>query len=139
VPGGSETVLLVEDEDGVRMLVRMTLERSGYHVLQASNPKEAVAVAEAFDGPIHLLLSDVIMPESEGPPLFDRLTKERPALRALYMSGYANDAMVQRELRIEGARFLQKPFTPQALKRKVREVLDVRTMGEPPKGSSAET
>jgi PAS domain S-box-containing protein len=124
VSGGSETVLVVEDEESVRSLVRATLERSGYRVLDAGNPREAITVAQGFQGPIHLLLSDVIMPESEGPPLFDRLMKERPGMRVLYMSGYAHEAVVQQGLRIQGTGFLQKPFMPQDLKRKVREVLD---------------
>jgi CheY-like chemotaxis protein len=120
---GSETVLLVEDDEGVRLLARVTLERMGYRVLQAGNPKEAARVAGEYDGPIHLLLSDVIMPESEGPPLLDRLVSARPALRVLYMSGYVGDA-VRHVLVVEGTPFLQKPFTSPALSRKVREVLD---------------
>jgi PAS domain S-box-containing protein len=139
VPGGSETVLVVEDEAGVRKLVGRTLERNGYRVLHASNPMEAVAVAKEFDGPIHLLVSDVIMPESQGPPLIDRLTRERPDLRVLYMSGYANEAVIQRGLLIEGTEFLQKPFTPQDLKRKVREVLDAPAVNERAGRDSAET
>src|SRR5207249_12208023 len=79
VSRGWETVLLVEDDEAVRMLARVTLERSGYRVLEAGNPKEAVRTAREFAEPIHLLLSDVIMPESEGPPLFERLVKEHPA------------------------------------------------------------
>jgi DNA-binding NtrC family response regulator len=120
---GSETVLLVEDDEAVRLLARVTLERVGYRVLQAGNPKEAARLATEFAGPIHLLLSDVIMPESEGPPLLDRLVSARPALRVLYMSGYAGEA-VRHVLMVEGTPFLQKPFTPHALSHKVREVLD---------------
>jgi PAS domain S-box-containing protein len=120
---GSETVLLVEDDEAVRLLARVTLERVGYRVLQAGNPKEAARLTTEFAGPIHLLLSDVIMPESEGPPLLDRLVSARPALRVLYMSGYAGEA-VRHVLMVEGTPFLQKPFTPHALSHKVREVLD---------------
>jgi PAS domain S-box-containing protein len=120
---GSETVLLVEDDEAVRLLARVTLERVGYRVLQAGNPKEAARLATEFAGPIHLLLSDVIMPESEGPPLLDRLVSARPALRVLYMSGYAGEA-VRHVLMVEDTPFLQKPFTPHALSHKVREVLD---------------
>jgi CheY-like chemotaxis protein len=122
-PRGAETVLLVEDDGAVRQLARVTLERSGYQVLEASNPREAAQVAAAFTGTIHLLLSDVIMPESGGPPLLGRLAETRPAILALYMSGYADDT-VRDVLAIEGRPFLQKPFTPQALSRKVRGVLD---------------
>jgi two-component system cell cycle sensor histidine kinase/response regulator CckA len=118
-----ETILLVEDDEGVRLLARVALEHSGYRVLQAANPKEAARLASEFDGPIHLLLSDVIMPESEGPPLLDRLVSTRPEIRVLYMSGYAGEA-VRHVLLVEGTPFLQKPFTPQALARKVRDVLD---------------
>lgn len=121
---GSETVLLVEDEDAVRRLARVILERDGYHVIEASNPREAIQRAEAFGGAIHLLVSDVVMPESDGPPLFEHLASTRPSLRLLYMSGYADDAIVRHGIVVEGAPFLQKPFTPQALSRKVREVLD---------------
>jgi CheY-like chemotaxis protein len=85
---------------------------------------------QRFEGPIHLLLSDVIMPESEGPPLLDRLVIARPAVRVLYMSGYAGEA-VRHVLLVEGTPFLQKPFTPQALSQKVREVLDA-VNGAPP-------
>ncbi len=77
-----------------------------------------------FAGPIHLLVSDVIMPESDGPPLLDRLVKEHPAVRVLYMSGYADEAIVRHGILVEGTPFLQKPFTPQALTQKVRDVLD---------------
>jgi two-component system, cell cycle sensor histidine kinase and response regulator CckA len=120
---GTETVLLVEDDEAVSLLARVTLERFGYRVLQAGSPKEAVRVASEFTQPIHLLLSDVIMPESEGPPLLERLITSRPALRVLYMSGYAGEA-VRHVLIVEGTPFLQKPFTPRALAQKVREVLD---------------
>src|SRR5439155_26066924 len=103
---------------------RVTLERAGYHVLQAGSPKEAVRLAGGFGGRIDLLLSDVIMPDSEGPPLFDRLAKVQPDLRVLYMSGYADEAVVRHRALWEGTPFLQKPFTPPALARKVRDVLD---------------
>jgi len=108
---GSETVLLVEDDEAVRLLARVTLERNGYRVLQAGNPKEAVRTACEYAGPIDLLLSDVIMPESDGPPLLDRLVKEHPAVRVLYMSGYADEAIVRHGVLVEGTPFLQKPFT----------------------------
>jgi CheY-like chemotaxis protein len=122
---GSETILLVEDDEAVRLLARVTLERIGYKVLQAGNPKEAVRVASECAGPIHLLLSDVIMPESDGLPLLDRLVSARPAVRVLYMSGYAGEA-VRHVLLVEGTPFLQKPFTPQVLVQKVRAVLDAK-------------
>jgi len=83
-------------------------------------------MASEFAGPIHLLVSDVVMPDSEGPPLLDRLIGARPAVRVLYMSGYADEA-VRHVLLVEGTPFLQKPFTPHALSQKVREVLDARS------------
>jgi CheY-like chemotaxis protein len=126
VTRGSETVLLVEDDEAVRRLSRVTLERGGYRVLQAGSPKEAVRMVAEFAGPIHLLVSDVIMPESDGPPLFDRLVKEHPTVRVLYMSGYADEAIVRHGVLVEGTPFLQKPFTPQALAQRVRDVLDAR-------------
>jgi CheY-like chemotaxis protein len=127
VSRGSETVLLVEDDEAVRLLARVTLERIGYRVLQAGSPKEAMRVASECAGPIQLLVSDVIMPESEGPPLLDQLVRIRPAIRVLYMSGYADEAILRHVLLVEGTPFLQKPFTPQSLARKVREVLDTAT------------
>ena len=121
---GTETILLVEDDEAVRLLARVSLERAGYRVIQAGHPKEALRVAGEYAGPIHLLVSDVIMPESEGTPLFERLAPSRPGLRVLYISGYADDAIVRHGLLTEGTPFLQKPFTPHGLARKVREVLD---------------
>jgi two-component system cell cycle sensor histidine kinase/response regulator CckA len=127
-PTGSETILLVEDDRGVRRLAQLILERAGYHVIEAESPPAALGLAAAFDGPIHLLLSDVIMPDSEGPPLYLRLAALRPQLRVLYMSGYADEAIVRHGVIVDGTPFLQKPFTPLALNQKVREVLD----GPPP-------
>jgi len=101
----------------------VALERAGYRVLHASNPKEAMQLAAQAVGPIDLLLSDVIMPESEGPLLFDRLKPRHADLRVLYMSGYADDAILKHGMMVEGVPFLQKPFTPAELTRKVREAL----------------
>ena len=121
---GSETVLVVEDDPAVRLLAGVALRRSGYEVLEAGNPLEAVRIASDYLLPIQLLLSDVIMPESEGAPLVERLRQARPELRLLYMSGYTDDAIVHHGVLEEGIPFLQKPFTPQGLSQKVREVLD---------------
>ena len=126
----ARTILLVEDDAGVRLLTSLTLRRLGYHVLEAGDPEDAARLAAEFTGPIHLMLSDVIMPNSHGPPLLQRLLALRPALRALYMSGYADDA-VRKVLLVDGMPFIQKPFTPDALARKVREVLDERAPLEP--------
>jgi len=93
-------------------------------VLQASNPKEAMRVAVESGVHIDLLLSDVVMPESDGPLLFDRLTPEHAGLRVLYISGDADEAIVRHGILVEGTPFLQKPFSPHTLARKVRDVLD---------------
>jgi two-component system cell cycle sensor histidine kinase/response regulator CckA len=121
---GSETILLVEDDVAVRRLARIALERTGYRVIEAGNPKEALAVASKDGSAIDLLLSDLIMPESDGPPLFERLAKIHPDVRVLYMSGYADEAVVRHGVITENTPFLQKPFTPLALSGKVRDVLD---------------
>lgn len=124
IPRGSETVLVVEDDTAVRMLARAGLERAGYTVLEAGDPEEAERVAQDYRDPVHLLLSDVIMPNAEGPPLIDRLRGQRPALRVLYMSGYANETIAHHGVVDEGIAFLQKPFTLFTLASKVREVLN---------------
>ena len=107
----------------MRPLARRILERLGYRVLEAASPRAVVRVAGDYGGEIHLLLSDVIMPESDGPPLFDRLVAVRPDLRVLYMSGYTGEAL-REVLLVDGTSFLQKPFTPHTLAEKVRQVLD---------------
>ena len=122
--GGSETVLLAEDDPAVRLLTRLSLQRCGYTVLEAGTAGEAVDVAKKHPHPIAVLLSDVIMPDSGGTPLIDRLRLTRPDLRVIYMSGYTDDAIVHHGVLTEGTAFLQKPFTPHALNQKMREVLD---------------
>jgi CheY-like chemotaxis protein len=123
-PRGSETVLLVEDEPGVRDLSREILEAQGYTVLEATNGDDALRVAGAHAGAIHLVVTDVVMPRMGGRELADRLTAVRPDVSVLYMSGYTDDAILHQGVRQTEAAFLAKPFTPQTLARKVREVLD---------------
>jgi two-component system cell cycle sensor histidine kinase/response regulator CckA len=123
--GGSETILLVEDETAVRQLARRVLEGVGYHVLEASDPQEAIGVARVTRVPIHLLLSDVVMPGGGDIVLHDVLRAERPSLRVLYMSGYADETMVQRGWLAGDSPYLPKPFTAHELIQKVREVLDI--------------
>ena len=124
MPRGTETVLLVEDEDMLRRLVRETLEREGYTVLDAATPAEAQRICQAFKGPIHLMVTDVIMPKLNGRELAERVARVHPEMRVLYMSGYTDNAVVAYGV-LQGAMpFLQKPFTPSALTRKVREMLD---------------
>lgn len=121
---GSETIMLVEDEDSVRALSRTVLERLGYRVLVAANPQEALAMMATHSEPIDLLLTDIMMPGDTGPELFRRLSAVRPTTRVLYTSGYADQAIISRGVLEAGAPFLQKPFSVAALARKVREVLD---------------
>jgi len=121
---GSETVLLAEDEEAVRKLTRRVLEAHGYTVLTAADGQEALRVAEGHTGPIHLLLTDVVMPNMGGRQLAERLVSGRPDTNVLYLSGYTDDAIVHHGVLEPGIAFLQKPFTPQGLARKVREILD---------------
>ncbi len=123
-PRGEETVLLVEDEAAVRSLMADVLQRSGYRVLAASGGDQALALAAAEAGRLDLLVSDVVMPGMGGRELARRLVLERPDLKVLYVSGYADEAQGRRDGRIERGAFLQKPFTPVGLARRVREVLD---------------
>jgi CheY-like chemotaxis protein len=121
---GSETILVAEDEDGVRSLTREVLEKYGYTVLEAANGEEALKVAEQHVGPLDLLLSDVVMPRMGGPELAQALLARRPSVKVLYMSGYTDHPMVRRGVVNAGVAFLQKPFTPTVLVSRVREVLE---------------
>jgi len=121
---GSETVLLVENADSLRNLAKELLKASGYAVLDADSGREALRIASSFSGPIHLLLTDVIMPGMGGKQLAQQFTSLRPATRVLYMSGYSNDGIVQSGILESGALLLEKPFTREILLRKVRQVLD---------------
>lgn len=124
VAGGVETILLVEDDDMVRTLVRETMESNGYRVLEASDPLEAHTVAGNCHHPIHLLITDVVMPKASGPQLAKQLVKLCPGLKVLYMSGYTERAISKRGVRGKEVAFLRKPFTPDELIAKVREVLE---------------
>jgi PAS domain S-box-containing protein len=121
---GTETILVVEDDEAVRPLVRGVLRSHGHTVLEASRGEEALATCQQHAGPIHLLLTDVVMPGMSGGQLAKRLASLYPEMKALYMSGYANGGIVHHGVLDADAAFLQKPFTPDALARKVREVLD---------------
>ena len=121
--GGSETVLLVEDEESVRQLVRETLEAKGYKVLEAENGEVALHLTNEFHDPIDMLITDVVMPGMSGRELSARLCASHPHTKVLFLSGYTEDAIVHEGVLEAGTAFLQKPFTLQALARKVREVL----------------
>lgn len=121
---GKETILLVEDDQIVRRLVRCILEADGLSILEAVNGQEALEICEGYDGPLDMVLTDVVMPQMSGPSLLEKMTQLRPRARALFMSGYANNVLDSYG-GIEGiVPFLQKPFSPDELVHKVREVLD---------------
>ncbi|HEY3819023.1 MAG TPA: PAS domain S-box protein [Polyangiaceae bacterium] len=123
---GSESILLVEDDDAVRDVARGILRRHGYTVIEAPSPGEALLLCESHTGPIDLLLSDVVMPRMSGPELARRLVALRPAMKVLCMSGYTDDAAVRHGVVEADLAYLQKPLTVETLTRKVREVLDSR-------------
>ena len=125
VPGGAETVLLVEDDDAIRSLARRTLAAAGFTVLDAGSPSEALARARGHAGPLHLLLSDVILPQQNGWELSRSLVAERPAIRVLFMSGYAGNRLDGEAILPPDAPLLAKPFTPEELLRRVREAIGV--------------
>ncbi len=125
-PRGAETILIVEDEAAVRRMAARALAAQGYAILEAENGAEALEVLARGGGPIDLVLTDVVMPLVNGRELGERLSVERPGLRVLFMSGYTDDDIVRRGLLRPGSPFLQKPFMPGDLSRKVREVLDTR-------------
>ncbi|HLK61865.1 MAG TPA: ATP-binding protein [Bryobacteraceae bacterium] len=121
---GTETILLVEDDEMVRTLVRATLVREGYKVLDFADPVEARRKAEHHKGPIHLLITDVVMPKLSGRELAEKITRRRPDIKVLYMSGYTENAVINSGILHTEVAFLQKPFTPGALTERVREVLE---------------
>jgi len=123
---GEETVLVVEDEDGVRELLWKILTEHGHTVLEARHGRDALTVAGGYNHPIQLLVTDVVMPEMGAGELSDQLLQQRPGLKVLFISGYTNDEVVRRGISRKGAAFIQKPFTAEELMRKVRELLEGR-------------
>jgi two-component system cell cycle sensor histidine kinase/response regulator CckA len=121
---GSETILLVEDEDQIRIVAREILCKQGYHVIEARDAGEAIRQCESYIGVIDLLLTDVVMPLVSGPELAKRLVRTRPGVKVLCMSGYTNDTVVRHGAMEAGIAYLQKPITPDILARKVRAILD---------------
>ncbi len=126
VAGGQETILLVEDEDSVRRLVRRMLRRGGYTVLEAGDGEEALAVAERHAGRIDLVVTDLVMPRMSGRELAASLATLRPDARILFMSGYTDEAVIRHGIQEPGTAFVHKPFTATALAERVRELLDAR-------------
>jgi len=126
---GHETILLVEDAPAVRVLARDVLKAQGYTVLEAEDGRKALRIAEQYAGSIHLLLTDVVMPEMNGRDLVEKLAPIRPSMAIIYMSGYTDTVVVHQGGLDPGAAFLQKPFTPSALLGKIRHLLDTRRDG----------
>jgi CheY-like chemotaxis protein len=124
--GGTETVLVVEDQDTLRAMVMETLRNLGYSVLDAAGAEDAIAVSRAFDGPIHLLLTDCVMPRTSGVELAEALRRERPAMKVLFMSGYPGEEIARHGEILEAGSFLAKPFHGEALASQVRSVLGRR-------------
>ena len=124
LPSGNETILLVEDEDSVRKMTRSVLVSQGYHILEAENGKDAIDLVARHEGPIAALITDVVMPGMSGRDLAVHIQQMRPRIRVLYMSGYTDDAVIRHGILGAVSNFLQKPFSPQELARKLRRILD---------------
>ena len=127
---GTETVLVVEDQDQLRKIVVRVLQGRGYKALEAANPRDALALSEGYAGPIHLLLTDVVMPGMTGPELACRLKPQRPSMEVIFMSGYSERALLDRQVMESSGTYLAKPFSPDALAIKVREALGTRGRAE---------
>lgn len=128
---GTETILLVEDEDRVRAITSQTLQANGYTVLEAANGDEALRISARHKGAIHLLLTDVVMPQLSGREVAEHLASSRPEMNVLYISGYTADAIIRHGVFEARIAFLQKPFQPYALLDKVRQVLDNKNLNQP--------
>ena len=123
---GSQTILVVEDDEALLQVTRRSLDEAGYTILAAATPARAIEMSESYPGPIHLMVTDVVMPGMSGPRLAARLSSLRPEMKVLYVSGYPDDAIVHHAVLEPGLAFLQKPFSPKKLVHKVGEALLVR-------------
>jgi two-component system, cell cycle sensor histidine kinase and response regulator CckA len=121
---GTETLLIVENEPAIRNLLQVALRRNGYTVLAAESGREALELVRNHGGAIDLLITDVVMPDMDGPELVKHLTTIRPDTPALFMSGYMDDTLGDRGILSTNANFIQKPFSPRAIAKKVRDILD---------------
>lgn len=124
LPGSAKTIMLVEDEESVRTLSRIILEKEGYTIIEAKHGREALLLCEQYPGKIDLLLTDVVMPYVGGPELAEQISLLRPGIKVVYLSGYTDKAITQAGLLTEGVAFLEKPFTPQTLLRRLRQILE---------------
>ena len=120
---GTETILVVEDDESVRSLIRLALVAGGYKVLETDDPDKALDLCANHPGPIHLLLTDVVMPKMGGPAVAEKVAALRPGVKVIFMSGYTDDAIVHHGVLSAGMPFIQKPFSPAVLRGKIREVL----------------
>jgi CheY-like chemotaxis protein len=123
IDNASETILIVEDDAGLLEVTHRSLEAVGYAILSARNPEEAIRIAESHPGPIHLMVTDVILPGINGAQLASQLSRLRPEMKVLFVSGYTDEYIVRHGVLEPGLAFLQKPFSPKALNRKVGEML----------------
>ena len=121
---GTETLLIVENEPAIRNLLQVALRRNGYTVLAAESGRDALEVVRNHAGTIHLLITDVVMPDMDGPELVRQLSTIRPDTRTLFMSGYMDDTLGERGILSANANFIQKPFSPRTIAQKVRDILD---------------
>ncbi|PIW01015.1 MAG: hypothetical protein COW41_03750 [Deltaproteobacteria bacterium CG17_big_fil_post_rev_8_21_14_2_50_51_6] len=122
--GGSETILLVEDEEMLLEMGEMMLKRLGYDVLTALGPAPALEIAKSFPGEIHLLMTDVVMPEMNGMDLAELISSLKPGIKCLFTSGYTANVIAQRGVLKEGVNFIQKPLLVKDLARKIRSIMD---------------
>lgn len=121
---GTETIVLVEDDDAVRLVTRRALEGAGYTILDAASGPGAIRIAEAYDGDVHLVVADVVMPDMSGPACVERIRAARAGTPALYISGHADDVLDAHGVADRTRHFVRKPFTPSELMRAIRELLD---------------